>query len=41
MNYIISGGWGYGNWGDEAILYCSIKMIELYKGTGELTILKK
>lgn len=39
MNYIISGGWGYGNWGDEAILYCSIKMIELYKGTGELTIL--
>lgn len=30
MNYLISGGWGYGNWGDEAILLCTITLLNEY-----------
>ena len=27
MKIILSGGWGYGNLGDDAILYSSIKLL--------------
>jgi len=39
MNIIISGGWGYGNLGDDAILLSTIKIIERKYPTSEIIIL--
>lgn len=39
MNIILSGGWGYGNLGDDAILIATLKLLKQKYPTSHITIL--
>ena len=39
MKTILSGGWGYGNMGDEAILFCTMNLLKIYNKKKENDII--